>query len=198
MGFWDSLFGTSRQDSAPAPAPRRGRPLTDDEYAVDRYRYLLRTAPPEQVEKVHAEAFSKLTADQRKILHDQLSAAVMVEDRPADAEPETLARSATRAELRQPGTMENVLGSPALGQTFGSTFASSMFGSIVGYVVASSIMHAFLPPVDTGAFYDQGYADGQADGGAGADGGYDSGLGGDFGGGAASDFGGDFGGGFDF
>ncbi len=192
MGFWDSLFGASRQESS--SSPRRSRPPTDDEYAVDRYRYLLRTAPPEQVEKVHAEAFSKLTPAQRKILHAQLSAAVMGEDRPAYDEPATLARTATRAELRQPGTMENVLASPAMGQSFGSTFGSSMLGSIAGYVVASSIMHAFLPPVDTGAYSDQGYADGQSDSGSGSDSGYDGG----FDGGAGGDFGGDFGGGFDF
>lgn len=179
MGFWGSLFGVSQQDS-PSDVARR-RPPTPDEYAVDRYRYLLRTAPPERVEAVHAEAFAKLTPEQRRILHEQLTAAVMTEDRPIDDEPATLARSATRAELRQPGTMEHVLASPAAGSAFGGGFGGSMFGTIAGYVVASSIMHAFLPPVDFGAANDASYADG---GDAGADGGFD--------------FGGDFGGGFDF
>jgi len=172
MGFWDSLFGVSRQDSA--PAPRRGRPPTEDEYAVDRYRYLLRTAPPERVEEVHAEAFAKLTSEQRRILHEQLTAAVMVDDRPTDDAPATLARSATRAELREPGTMEHVLSASAAGPLLGGGFASSMFGTIAGYVVASSIMSAFLPPIDAGGFADTGSED------------------------FASDFGGDFGGGFDF
>ena len=180
MGFWDSLFGISRQDSA--PAPRRSRPPSPDEYAVDRYRYLLRTAPPERVEAVHAEAFAKLTPEQRGILHQQLSAAVMIEDRPGDDEPATLARSATRAELRQPGTMENVLSAQGLGSGVGGGFASSMFGTIAGYVVASSIMHSFLPPMDAGGVDDTSYADGG------------DAAGGDFG----SDFGSDFGGGFDF
>ena len=197
MGFWDSLFGNSRQVEADAPAPGRSRRPTEDEYAVDRYRYLLRTAPPEEVERVHAEAFAKLTPAQRKILHDQLTAAVMVEDRPADDEPQTLARSATRAEMRQPGTMEGVLGSPALNGAggaggvgmFGGNFASSMFGTIVGYVVASSIMSAFLPVYDGGGSADQAAGDGSAD--ASADAGADVG-GSDFGGGFG---GGDFGGG---
>lgn len=181
MGFWDSLFGVSRRDSV--PAPRRERPPTADEYAVDRYRYLLRTAPPDQVEAVHAEAFAKLTPEQRRILHDQLSAAVMVEDRPADDEPVTLARSATRAELRQPGTMEGVLSAPGVAPAFGG-FGSSMLGTIAGYVVASSIMSAFLPPVDAG--FGSDFASG--DPGADASGGFDAG----------GDFGADFGGGFDF
>jgi len=171
MGFWDSLFGVSRQDSQ--DAPRRSRPPTADEYAVDRYRYLLRTAPPEQVEQVHEEAFAKLTPEQRRILHEQLTAAVMVEDRPADDEPATLARSATRAELRQPGTMENVLAAGPAGGAFGG-FGSSMLGTIAGYVVASSIMHAFLPPIDMGAA-ETGSADMAAD-----DGGFDFGGGFDF------------------
>ena len=193
MGFWASLFGNSTQDTTPAPARRR--PPTDDEYAVDRYRYLLRTAPPEEVERVHAEAFAKLTPDQRKILHDQLTAAVMVEDRPADDQPETLARSATRAEARQPGTMEGVLAAPALGGAgaFGANFGGSMFGTIVGYVVASSIMSSFLPPMDySGATADQAGADGSADASADVSGDYGSDFGGGFDGG--SDFGGgDFG-----
>ncbi len=161
MGFWDSLFGRARQTQMPG---RRRRP-TQDEYAVDRYRYLLRTAPPEEVERVHAEAFATLTPDQRRILHDQLTAAVMVEDRPADDQPQTLARSATRAELRQPGTMEGVLAAPALGGVgaFGANFGSSMFGTIVGYVVASSIMSAFLPAYDAGDYADQAAGEGSAD-----------------------------------
>jgi hypothetical protein len=32
-----------------------------DEAAVERYRYMLRTAPPETIELAHAEAFAKLT-----------------------------------------------------------------------------------------------------------------------------------------
>ncbi|HWK20467.1 MAG TPA: hypothetical protein VNR37_06840 [Microbacteriaceae bacterium] len=181
MGFWDSLFGVSRQD--PPRESARRRPPTEDEYAVDRYRYLLRTAPPDRVEDVHAEAFAKLTPEQRRILHEQLTAAVMVEDRPADDEPRTLARAATRAELRQPGTMEHMLGAQG-GGAFGG-FGSSMLGTIAGYVVASTIMQSFLPVYDPGVGGEATYADG-AD--AGGDAGLDSGF----------DFGGDFGGGFDF
>jgi len=163
MGFWDSLFGVDRGVRQQDGAPRRTRPPTEDEYAVDRYRYLLRTAPPDQVERVHEEAFARLTPAQRRLLHDELAAAV---DEPAEAprddEPATLARSAVRAEYRQPGTMERVLSGPG----FGSTFASSMLGGVAGYVVGSALMSAFLPPLDGGL-----------------DGGFGDDLGGDFGGG---------------
>lgn len=48
MGFLDRLFGSSDERNAPpvrqAPPTRQ---LSEDELAVERYRYLLRTAPPE-------------------------------------------------------------------------------------------------------------------------------------------------------
>jgi len=210
MGFWDSLFGVQGDDRPRDGAPRRGRRPTEDEYAVDRYRYLLRTAPPDQVERVHAEAFARLTPAQRQLLHDELAAAVDEPgEAPADAEPDTLARSAVRAEYRQPGTMERVLGGQSFGPSFGSMFASSMLGSIAGYVVGSAIMSMFLPPVGMDEFYQDGYADGYADGGAGDGGSSGDAIAagdysGDYGGGLDSGAGdggfdgGDFGGGFDF
>ena len=52
---------TSRSHSSPRSQTARSRPrsrdLTPDEQAVERYRYLLRTAPPETIEEAHAEAF---------------------------------------------------------------------------------------------------------------------------------------------
>ena len=69
MGLFDRLFGTEQQD---APRPPQ-RPRTDDEIAVERYRYLLRTAPPEAIERVHAEAFAKLTDEQRAMIFEELT-----------------------------------------------------------------------------------------------------------------------------
>jgi hypothetical protein len=57
--------------------PSRPRPVTytagtatlagavDDQAAVERYGYLLRTSPPGQLEQVHAEDFARLTSVQR-------------------------------------------------------------------------------------------------------------------------------------
>ena len=82
MGFLDRLFGTQRparrrrpcrRTATASPANRTGRlaaepaaAKSEDEIAIERYRYLLRTAPPETIEQVHAEAFSKLTEPQRQ------------------------------------------------------------------------------------------------------------------------------------
>src|SRR4051794_17186644 len=113
MGLLDRLFGRRSQarEQYAAPGDYRGRPENlPDEQAVARYRYLLRTAPPEQIEQAHEEAFAQLTPDQRQQVLAQLAAAVPAGERPRSDDPRTLARVATRAELRQPGTIERVLG----------------------------------------------------------------------------------------
>jgi hypothetical protein len=117
MGLLDRLFGRGRQGDQQqyAPPSRYGNPrgraeqLPDDQ-AIARYRYLLRTAPPEQIEQAHVEAFSQLTEDQRQQVLAQLAAAVPAGERPRSDDPETLARVATRAEMRRPGTLERALG----------------------------------------------------------------------------------------
>src|SRR3712207_6947952 len=78
MGLLDRLFGRRRSDgyhdpgyqqAAPqygghqaSPPPQGGAPT--DQQAVERYRYLLRTAPPDKIEEAHAEAFAQLTPQQ--------------------------------------------------------------------------------------------------------------------------------------
>jgi hypothetical protein len=209
MGFFDRLFGAPDERSAPPsrPAPPQ-RQLSDDELAIERYRYLLRTAPPESIEAVHAEAFAKLTPEQRHQVYQSLAEQAPPGERIASEDPSTLARAATRAEIRQPGTMERAFaGTSAAGRpmqagpSMGAMIGSSMLGTIAGVVIGSAIAQAFLPDASS---FDAG-GDGSSDGGDGAadaggdasadGGGYDGGGydGGGFGGG---DFGGgDFGGG---
>lgn len=179
-----------------------------DEIAVERYRYLLRTAPPEAIEQVHAEAFAKLTDDQRALVYEELARNAPAGEAPRGSDAQSLAQAATRSELRQPGTLERSFQAPS----FLSMVGSTMLGTIAGYVIGSAIVSAFLPS-DAGAAdagpdgtdasedasadaADSGTSDaGASDFGAhdpGADGGGfgDFFGGGDFGGG---DFGGDFG-----
>src|SRR3954469_5685089 len=100
MGIFDRFregAGVQRPLSAPGPA--------DDDQAIARYRYMLRTAPPETIEQAHAEAFAKLTPDQRRRARQQWSSEIP-ESEPAAAaragdDPQQLARIATRAEVRQ-------------------------------------------------------------------------------------------------
>ncbi|MFO1324655.1 MAG: hypothetical protein U1F15_11395 [Burkholderiales bacterium] len=143
MGFFDRLRdGTGVQ-----------RPLgagTPDEQAIARYRYLLKTAPPETIEQAHAEAFAQLTPDQRRRVLQELAAAVpeggerTAVMRAGDS-PDALARVATRAELRQPGVLERVFGGPgAAGPGFGTLFAGSLLASMAGTVLGSLIAQQFF------------------------------------------------------
>src|SRR4051794_34504103 len=109
MGLFDRFReGLGVQRPIPAEA-------SADEQAIARYRYMLRTAPPETIEQAHAEAFAKLTPEQRRRVLEQLREEMPAAERAAAARagdsPEQLARVATRAEIRQPGVMERVFGS---------------------------------------------------------------------------------------
>jgi hypothetical protein len=227
MGLLDRLFG---RRSSPdryrehRPLPQHGAPPTTDEHAVERYRYLLRTAPPDKIEEAHAEAFGQLTPDQRQQVLTQLAAAVPASERPRSDDPQTLARVATRAEMRQPGTLERAFGGygagrygpepgfgpgygrggygggyggPGIGGIVGGSLLGTIGGMVIGTAVADALFDTGLG--DGGLFGggdEEAYAQGYEDG-AGADGDY--GDGGDYGdaGGdfGGGDFGGDFGGG---
>jgi hypothetical protein len=206
MGFFDRLFGTGQQEQEPVRrqyVPQQGG-RSDDEIAVERYRYLLRTAPPEAIEQAHEEAFARLTPEQRRLLFQQLSADAAPGDAPRGDDPHSLAQSATRSELRQPGTMERTMTGPS----FGSMVGSSLLGTVAGYFIATSLMGAFMPDMSGGESGGEGDAGGDAGADAGGDSGADAGgsdfggsggeFGGDFGGSGGDFGGGDFGGGFDF
>jgi hypothetical protein len=225
VGLLDRLLGRNRRntysyaqsdyaqpDSYPPPSGRvppapSGAP-DDDQRAIERYRYLLKTAPPDQIEEAHAEAFAKLTPEQRRQVLEQLSTSG---ERPQGDDPRSLARAATRAEMRHPGTLERAFGGGGGyggggygGPSFGSMVGGSLLGTIGGMVIGTAVADALFDTGlgDGGLFgggdeeaYAQGYEDG-----AGADGDYggsDYGDGGDFSGGdfGGGDFGGDFGGG---
>jgi hypothetical protein len=152
MGFFGRLFGAE----APLPErtaqrPRRATPGTatggslSDAQALERYRYMLRTAPPETIEQAHAEAFAKLTAEQRQqVLAGLAESAPAAESAAILATPlndtQALARTATRAEIRQPGVMERTMASPGLG--FGASLLSSFAMGFVGSMVANAFFSA--------------------------------------------------------
>ena len=146
MGILDRLFG-QQQPSAPGDAQRAPQELSDEQ-ALQRYRYLVRTAPPEAIEEAHREAFARLTPEQRAQVLQELNAAAPAQERisdPSRIDPQTLARMATRAELRQPGFLERRLGGTGPGGPgLGGMFASSLLGSVVGSVIGSAIAHQFL------------------------------------------------------
>jgi hypothetical protein len=150
MGLFDRAHGAGMQRPAPVPAGDA------DDAAIARYRYMLRTAPPETVEQAHAEAFAKLTPEQRRKLLDQLAGAAPDGERTsvmrAGDAPEALARAATRAEIRQPGAMERMFGgaggaTPGFGSFLGPAFLGSLAGTVLGSLVAQHFLAAH-PPSD--------------------------------------------------
>jgi hypothetical protein len=201
VGFFDELFGRNEQAQQPRPQARNAR-RSDDEIAVERYRYLLRTAPPETIEQLHTEAFSKLTEEQRTLLFEQLSSDAPAGEAPTDTAPASLAKAATRQELRNPGTMERSLSGGGMG--FGGMVASSLLGTVAGYVIGSALVSAFMPNDYGNDSADSSDSGDSTDAGADTtDAGADSGgevVGGDMGGGdfGGGDFGGGDFGGFDF
>ncbi|WP_454049917.1 hypothetical protein [Cellulomonas sp. Marseille-Q8402] len=203
MGFLDRLLGREPRQQRYAPEPAYGAPAAPadpDQAAIERYRYLLRTAPPDAIEQAHAEAFAQLTPEQRRQVLDGLSAEVPAAERSTDDDPRSLARMATRAELRQPGTLERSFGRGGFGGGagvgMGGMIAGSLLASVAGAFVGTAIADSLFDLSDGGG--DAAEGDAGAEGGdAGFDGGGDvsadgGGWGGDFGGG---DFGGGFGGG---
>ena len=223
MGFLSRLFGGDDEpEQQQETRPRRGQPSrgrvggaagrSPDEVAVERYRYLLQTAPPETIEQAHAEAFAQLTPEQRRMVLQELSQELPEHERAAgtryDDDPRSLARMATRAEMRRPGTLERAFGGmsgPGMGIGLGGLMAGSFLSSFAGVLIGSAIAQQFFDDSgsdggdgggsDAGDAGDDSGQDASADAGDGGDAGGD--FGGDFGGGdfGGGDFGGDFGGG---
>ena len=149
MGIWDR-FGRGA-----AEQPVAAQPLTDEQ-AIARYRYMLRTAPPEAIEQAHAEAFAALAPEQRRRVLEELKREMPEAERAAAARagdnPGALAQLATRAEIRQPGAMERIFGGvggapglsgigsgsggPGLGSMMAGSFLASMAGTVLGSLVA--------------------------------------------------------------
>jgi hypothetical protein len=144
------LFGRDK----PTPGARTDQPQSVDEQAIARYRYMLKTAPPETIEQAHAEAFAQLTPEQRRLVLQQITDGAPASERAAVAQggtdPQALARMATRAEIRQPGAMERMFGQ-AGGMSLGGLVAGSLLGSIAGTVIGSMIAREFFAHEGHGA-----------------------------------------------
>lgn len=174
MGFFDRLFGRKSEPAARENSPLRfgdgpaatlttpynrqqpaATQMSADEQAIARYRYLVQSAPPEQIEQAHAEAFARLTAEQRAMVlqglaqhtpaHEQAALSAVQDD------PRALARFATRAEMRNPGTLERAFGPQqaahgGMGMMggMGGMIAGSLLASVAGAFIGTAIAEAML------------------------------------------------------
>ncbi|ROS48990.1 cation-transporting ATPase [Frigoribacterium sp. PhB24] len=165
--------GTRQPQHGGYGAPRQGvgRPTSGghapqgsaaDRAALAKYDYLLQTAPPQQLEQVHRDAFERLTPEQRQQVLARLSAEVPVGERPASSAPADLARAATRGETAHPGLMKRVLGSTggkvAAGAAVGAGVAG-VAGLAVAVAGAAAVSSVALPllsdAVTSGIDFDQ-------------------------------------------
>ena len=144
MNILDRILG--RKSDLPVEFPGVTRA---DAAAVQRYERMLRSAPSSTIEAIHVEAFEKLTPAQLDLLFERFTAAADTDaDRPRDARPKTLARSAARAEARKPGAITRIIGSdPANANTI-SWVGLSILDTIADLAVTSAIWSA----------WDDGYA----------------------------------------
>lgn len=105
-------------------------------------------------------------------------------EHPADDSPQNLARSATRMEMQQPGSMTRMFGGGMGMGGVGMGIGTSLLTSIAGTVIGTSIAHAMFDGFDGDGFgdfdgdqggMDQGGMDGLGDFGGGDFGGGDLG-----------------------
>lgn len=134
MALLDRIFGrTTARD-------RGTHTRTEDEIAVERYQQVLGNAPAGKIESVHLEAFNKLTPAQLDIVFERFTQnASTPDERPADARPETLAKTAAGAEKNHPGSLTRTLGG-----RFDGADSRSFLATVAGYVIASEIVSAYL------------------------------------------------------
>ena len=164
MGILDRLFG--RREEQPGryadASLSGGQQLSEaDEAALQRYRYMVRTAPPEAIEQAHEEAFSKLTPSQRAQVLRELAAVTPPNERPASDrdDPKTLARLATRAELREPGTVERTMLGAGPGMGMGGMMMGSILTSFMAGFLGSMVANQFFSAMVDVDFSQTGWSD---------------------------------------
>lgn len=209
-GYNDGGYGRSgsygNEQYPPGPQQRAGagRNSRDaDQAAIAKYKYMLQTAPPQDMERAHAEAFNRLTPQQRAMLRDELNSQLPASERASSDRPETLARTATRAEVAQPGFMERILGRSGSGRGggrlaagaagaaggLGAGLLAGVAAGFVGSAIAGPLLEGFSGIGEGIAGAAEGFGDSVASAGEGFA--ENAGFGGLFGEGGAGGFFGD-------
>jgi hypothetical protein len=143
MGLLDLVLGR-KLDLKPEPVSAGAS--REDARAVDRYEQMLRTAPPDVIEKVHVEAFEKLTPAQLDLLLERFTVdAPSPEEQPADARPATLAHAAAQAETRRPGALARIFKGDHSGVTPAAWLGYSILDAVAWYAIASVAFGSWAP-----------------------------------------------------
>jgi hypothetical protein len=137
--------GATRPAAVPVPAGATGGADAADRAAIARYDYLMQTADPHQIERIHQEAFARLTPAQRAQVETRMRAELPPYEQPASAAPADLARAAARSEAMQPGRMRGLLG--RAGGATAITGAGAAAGGMLGLVAGGAVISAVAAPL---------------------------------------------------
>jgi hypothetical protein len=117
--------------------------MVNNANAAAQYQQFLRTAPPASLQKMHADAFAQLNPTQLELIFEELLRGAQAPDeRPINANPYSLAATATLVEQRRPGTLARMfddLGSNPLWNLPGSNF----FGIFIGIAAGAGFILGF-------------------------------------------------------
>ncbi|MEV0890267.1 cation-transporting ATPase [Promicromonospora sp. NPDC050262] len=132
------------------PAAAQGRPgapgATDaDRQAIARYDYLMQTADPHQIERIHAESFARLTPAQRQDVLQRMQTDLPPHEQPRSADPRELSVAAARSEARRPGSMRSVLAKVGTGGVVAGVAVGAV--GILGAVAAGAIVSSVAGPI---------------------------------------------------
>ena len=120
--------------------------MQSDKVTIENYERLLETATPDELVEVHTEAFEKLTPEQRELVYERfLERAAADDERPDNAEPRSLAATATRIEERSPGTLRRLFDDPKAGPLWEepnhsvyAAFAASLLATELAFTLMTS------------------------------------------------------------
>ena len=120
-------------------------PADADRQAIARYDYLMQTADPHQVERIHAEAFARLTPAQRQEVLQRMQTELPPHEQPRSADPVELSRAAGRSEARRPGSMRSVLAKVGTGGAVAGVAVGAV--GILGVVAAGAVVSSVAGPI---------------------------------------------------
>ncbi|MFG6278208.1 cation-transporting ATPase [Microbacterium sp. 5K110] len=127
------------------PAAEAAALRSEDRAAIARYDYLLRTADPDQVERLHRDAFERLSPAQRAHVRGRMDAEFAPHERPRSDAPADLARAAGRAEAQRPGRMSALLARAGRGGLVGAGVIGA--GGLLAAVAGGAIVSAVAAPL---------------------------------------------------
>jgi len=136
-----AAHGRSASPAAGATATTR-----DDRAAIARYDYLLKTAAPDDVERMHREAFARLSPSQRAQVKQRMDAELAPAERPRSVSADDLGRAAARAEAMRPGRMSGLLARVGRGGVVGAGVVGvgGLLAVVAGGAVASAVAGPLL------------------------------------------------------